>query len=376
MKPNMSENIREYARKFKIFGGEEIAEKYDKKAALLASRLAKKGDFERIMNGVYALPGYDQQSPEYDKYLERVIARIRKRAALPDAKTIDLMIVWSLDNGEFTIGQMNEIHGRNLKGYITNYVSRGIFKRVGPGRYIYEKPNPATRRTAIPMATPTDEEASIILAAIAAGQDTVALMADTTGLDSLRLKNVISHMVAHDVVNESEAMSSAATRSYSIPGEKPELQPEDFNALAIIASTGKTTASQLNHHHINDAPAVVRRLELHGLVKREQEHWTQSASYELTNEGADTLLNKGRIWKGVSAVLQRQTEQSYLKQIQIDGETNHQRLTETLGIDMKQSHHIARRLITENAIQSQGKPSVITLTDIGKRAVSKCASNA
>ena len=73
--PNMSENIRAYGKEHGVFGADEIRRIHGEKAALLCSRLARKGQFTRIKNGVYSmLDDPDAQDEAYERYLERLAA--------------------------------------------------------------------------------------------------------------------------------------------------------------------------------------------------------------------------------------------------------------------------------------------------------------
>ena len=312
----MSETIRAYARQHAVFGTDEIRQLHGEKAALLCTRLAKKGDFQRIRNGVYALDGHDDKSPAYAAYLARMeAARELNAKNAPEPKLIDQLIDFAKTNGDFSTPEVNAFFGKEMKGYISSYVKRGVFVRVSPGRYSFATLITAPRREARPSAEPTTEEHEVILDLLQTGTQTIASITQNTGIASIRLKDILETMVRRGETIRREPISKAAKSSYELPNG-PDTQEIDVDALAIIAASGGLSTRALATHKIQNTPDVIRCLEYKGLIARNgHDEALGGTIFIVTAEGVLLLQELGREWQDTVPITQRPKARAILREI-------------------------------------------------------------
>jgi hypothetical protein len=192
-----SDQIREYARLHTVFGSDEIRTIHGEKTALLVTRLAAKGEFARIRNGVFGPPDADEGHPAYQEYLVRIHEARVERSKLPGATLADRFFAWAADRTSFRILEATKEFGVDMKGMVAPYVKRGVIKRISEGEYVYEGPKPAARREAQPMAEPESEDHKSVIAVIGDQAMTALELSKETGIEAPRMRTVLARL-AHD----------------------------------------------------------------------------------------------------------------------------------------------------------------------------------
>ena len=372
---SMSETIRQFAAKHPVFGSDEIRALHGDKAALLVSALAKKGQFERIRNGVFGPVGADDTHPAYEDYLERIHNALVERSKLPGAGKADRLFAWAADHGEFSMAEANRHFGEDMKSTIAPYVKRGTIQHPGEGRYLYEGPRPAARRTAVPMAEPTAEESETILNAIGDRAVTAAQIALDTAIDAPRLRAVLTWMADKGALLFSDPASTNAHRVYRRPGASIEVKADELAMLAIIAAAGTMSTRAASTHKMADTPGLVQTLLAAGHIERSGDDIKLGgASYAATPRGIEALEAAGyQVAEGIT-IAHRPVESEILRHIDENPGIGYIALHRLMTGDVSENQVeiTALRLVRAGLVESTSRrPASLRLTRLGKGVVPK-----
>jgi len=366
--PNMSENIRAYGKEHGVFGADEIRRIHGEKAALLCSRLARKGQFTRIKNGVYSmLDDPDAQDEAYERYLERLAANRAEDAEGEDSKIIDQLIVWMIDQGSATCAEASRHFDRDMKGWFGSYKKRGLFKAEGDGRYSYVGEKPADRRETRPSAIPTKDEMEGVLKQLSSiPRMTVKQIGEEVDMTPVRIKDVLEHMVQQGQVIRHDPISTAAKATYSAANNDARygfetLSDEMLAALAMTASHGSMSARRLVTHHLGNESTLLPNMEAYGFVERSGEDDEMGgASFVITDDGLKALDKSGWKWRGLPAIAHRPVHQAILALSEQDKGTSIAEIREDTGATRFIAEMAVTQLKDEGLIKVVGKPLTIT----------------
>lgn len=366
--PNMSENIRAYGQEHGVFGADEIRRIHGQKAALLCSRLARKGQFTRIKNGVYSmLDDPAAQDQAYKQYLERIAANRAADAEGENAKIIDQLIVWMIEQGSATCAEASRHFDRDMKGWFGSYKKRGLFKAEGNGRYSYVGENPAERRETRPSVIPTRDELESTLKPLSSvPRMTAKQIGEHVDMTPVRLKDVLEHLVQNGKVTRHDPVSTAAKATYSLSGRKAptafkNLSEEMTAALAMTASHSGMSARRLATHHLDNEATMLPNMEAYGLVERSGEDAEMGgANFTITDLGIKTLDDCGWEWRGLPAIAHRPVHKAILGLSAQDGGTGIAAIRKETGATRFVAEMAVTQLKDEGLIKVTGKPLIIT----------------
>lgn len=382
--PNMSENIRSYGQEHGVFGADEIRRIHGQKAALLCSRLARKGQFTRIKNGVYSmLDDPAAQDKAYEQYLERIAANRAADAEGEDAKIIDQLIVWMIEQGSATCAEASRHFDRDMKGWFGSYKKRGLFKAEGNGRYSYVGEKPADRRETRPSVIPTKIERDNILYSLnviprmsakqigeqIARQICQGICDEIDGkneISPVRLKDMLEALVEEGIVIRYEPISTTAKATYSLkkdfmPTAFGNLPQEMLAALAMTASNGGMSARRLATHHLGNDTNTFPLMEARGLVDRSgEDEEFGGANFVVTDFGVKVLDSYEWEWRGLPAFAHRPVHKAILALSERKSGTGIAEIREDTGATRFIAEMAVTQLKDEGLIKVVGKPLTIT----------------
>lgn len=367
---NMSQTIRDYADRHPVFGSGEIRALYGEKAALLVTRLAAKGQFVRIRNGVFGKVEVKEDHPDYQAYLSRMHDALLARAASPEATVADRLFAWASERDSFSVGEASRHFGQDMKGHVAPYVKRGKIERVSEGVYRYLGEVPAARRETSPMAEADGQDHAAVLLVLRQGAMTAAEVARRTGLDVHRLRAVLTRL-AHDgrLVRLAPA-STNAHHVYHLP-EAPatELDSDTLSLLAIVAASGTLSTRGARTHHLDDTPRRMQDLHAAGLIEEAgPDPDLGGVAYAPTLEGRQVLDHAGYRIDGTEPLLHRPLERAILATLALQGpcgyDALHQRVGE--GKTRNQIELAVARLVKVAAVSTDGaKPCTVAIAAFG-----------
>lgn len=364
----MSENIRVYGKEHGVFGADEIRRIHGEKAALLCSRLARKGQFTRIKNGVYSmLDDAGAQGEAYDRCLERLAANRAEDAEGEDSKIIDQLIVWMIEQGSATCAEASRHFGREMKGWFWSYKKRGLFKTEGNARYSYVGERPAGRRETRPSAVPTKNEMEGVLKQLSSiPRMTVKQIGEQVNMTPVRLKDVLEHMVQQGQVVRHDPISTAAKATYSVANNEVHYDfetpsEEMLTALAMTASHGSMSARRLVTHHLGNESTLLPNMEAYGFVERSGEDEEMGgASFIITDAGIKALDKAGWKWRGLPAIAHRPVHRAILALSEQKGGTGIAAIRKETGATRFIAEMAVTQLKDGGLIKAVGKPLTIT----------------
>jgi hypothetical protein len=288
---SMSETIREFAKTHPIFGAQEIREQYGDKAAKLVTRLAAKGMFTRVQNGVFALDGYDADQDEYQNYLLRRHEAMVERAQRADASITDQFLYWASAQTTFSQKDASDHFGQDMKGWVHSYLKSRKLEHVGHAAYRYIGYHPAARRDQMPMAKPHQSDDQILASTLTTHVMTVAQISAATDLDSKRTTTIINRLVAENKVLPCFKSSFNQPQYYYIPNTLSELPPGDAaQLLSYIAERETVTVTQAWRHSQDQTQNRIHELLARALISPLPRQSSQNQTrYQLTTFGIKQL---------------------------------------------------------------------------------------
>ena len=365
-----SEQIREFARQHTVFGSDEIRALHGDKAALLVTRLAAKGEFSRIRNGVFGPVGADDGHPSYQDYLMRIHEARVARSKLPGAALVDRFFAWAADRNSFRIPEATKEFGVDMKGMVAPYVKRGVITRIAEGEYAYQGPKPAARREALPMAEATGSDHDAVIEAIGHQAMTALELSRATGIDAPRMRAVLARLAHDGRLVFTDPASTNAHRVYRLPDAR--IAPPDEDGMAVLAMTaaaGGMSTRAAATHKIENTPGAMQKLLAAGLVQRSGDDGRLGgAVYTATPEAFTLLADAGYGIEGSVPESHRPVEREVLSVVRDNPGIGYLRLHAMLSrrIEPNQAEITALRLVKAGLLTSTGRPVRLEITTLGR----------
>lgn len=365
-----SDQIREYARKHVIFGSDEIRALHGDKPALLVTRLAAKGEFIRIRNGVFGPAGTDENHPAYQNYLVRIHEARVERSKLPNATMADRLFTWAAARSSFSIPEASAEFGQDMKGTVAPYVKRGVIERVGVGEYAYQGPKPAARREAQPMAEERSPDHDAVIEAIGDKAMTASDLSAATGIETPRMRSVLARLVHDGRLLYTEPASTNAHRVYRRPAAEIAGPDDDGMALlAIIAASGGISTRAAATHKVGDTPRIIQNLLAAGLVTRMgSDDNLGGAIYNTNGRAMAMLADAGYGIVGSVPESHRPIEREVLTIVAADPGIGYLGVHAAMKREMEpnQVEITALRLVKAGLLCKAGKPVRLEITPLGR----------
>lgn len=371
---NMSQNIRDFAEKYPVFGSDEIRKIYGDKAAALVTRLAAKGMFVRIKNGVFGKTNVDQNHPAYQDYLKRSYDALVIKAASPEATLMDKIYVWASERENFRPSEASAYFGQDVSGHIMSAFKRGKFMRPAEGVYHYPGYIPADRRTAIPMAEEDGPIHRQVLEILKGRLMSAAEIRHEIDVPATKMKAVLERLNHDGKIVRVDPSSINKHYSYHLPGYNgAEKNYEDLCVLAIIAVSGPVSTLGVKNHRILNAYDIMRELYSSGLIKESGiDENLGGKTYEATREGVELLKGNGFSLNGQAPEFFRPLEREIINVLRGGPMIGYEAITDkvfanqSFDASRKSVHNAIQRLIQAGALTSDGKkPSTVEVSDIG-----------
>lgn len=363
---SMTQIICDYANQYGVFGADEIRRIHGQKAALLCSRLAQKGKFTRIKNGVYTiLKDASAQDNANENYLARIAENRAADALKEEPRVIDKLIELMVEKGSLSCAEASKHFGREMKGWFSHCKKKGMLKAEGNAHYSYKGEVPASRRESRPSVIPKKAEIEKIESLLASlPRMTAKQIAEKTNIIPVRLKDVLEHLVQKGTLKRHKSISTAAKATYSLvdkPAKLKDIPNEMLTALAMTASHGYMSARRLATHHLDNDATLLPQMEAYGLVARSGEDKQMGgASFVITEMGLKTLSDENWNWKGLPSIAHRPLFRAIMELSEKkDG-------TSILGIRKKTKatrNSVEKAINTmkaEGLIKTEGRPLIIT----------------